>query len=320
MEWAYGVTTVPSRQLDLLPRTLTSLAKAGFDKPRLFVDGESEPVNYLERLATKNKECGWLHVTVRNPPMHIHGNWYLGIQELYIRNPTAQRYVMFQDDLVACKNLKGYLEHVRLEKSYLNLFTFRDNEDVIKGKPYGRFYDASLVSKSNNQWQTGRGALALVFNNEGVRSLLASEHMVSRPHEPRESYPRRIDGGVVAAMNKAGFRELIHNPSLVQHIGEESTIGSRKGRVALSFPGEDFDCLEFLKLNRDNPANHIVIGNGVTAANYADLDREIAALEKAIADDRERLRTATDSALIRKTRAYIRDYSLRLDQLRRERV
>jgi hypothetical protein len=37
--WAYGITTVPSRLTTLLPRTITSLAAAGFDKPHLFVDG-----------------------------------------------------------------------------------------------------------------------------------------------------------------------------------------------------------------------------------------------------------------------------------------
>ena len=39
MKWAYGITTVPSRRENLFERTLQSLAVAGFDNPRLFVDG-----------------------------------------------------------------------------------------------------------------------------------------------------------------------------------------------------------------------------------------------------------------------------------------
>ncbi len=37
--WMYGVTTTPTREEDLFPRTLASLKNAGFDNPWLFIDG-----------------------------------------------------------------------------------------------------------------------------------------------------------------------------------------------------------------------------------------------------------------------------------------
>lgn len=37
--WSYGVTTVTERRDTLLPQTLASLKAAGWDNPRLFVDG-----------------------------------------------------------------------------------------------------------------------------------------------------------------------------------------------------------------------------------------------------------------------------------------
>ena len=37
LRWVYGVTTVPERRADLLPRTLVSLDRAGFPSPRIFV-------------------------------------------------------------------------------------------------------------------------------------------------------------------------------------------------------------------------------------------------------------------------------------------
>jgi hypothetical protein len=39
LDWSYGVTTVPERTDNLLQTSLASLAKSGFDLPRIFVDG-----------------------------------------------------------------------------------------------------------------------------------------------------------------------------------------------------------------------------------------------------------------------------------------
>ena len=49
--WAYGVTTVPSRRDNLLPITLGSLRKAGFDKPRLARDAMDAPWMTLRDLS-----------------------------------------------------------------------------------------------------------------------------------------------------------------------------------------------------------------------------------------------------------------------------
>lgn len=229
MKWAYGVTTVPERRDDLLPRTLASLVAGGFDNPMLFVDGDTAGNDWYSLMAWKE---------FRYPRINAYGNWLLALLELYIRGPHADRYAIFQDDIVCCRNLRAYLEAGEMPgKSYWNLFTSPDNQELAKGK--GWF-------PSN---QRGRGALALVFSREGVVTLLTSQHMMMKPQDQRAGHCN-IDGAVSDAMRKAGWVERCHNPSLVQHMGVETTIGPPHGThvkpTASSFPGENYDLMELL--------------------------------------------------------------------------
>lgn len=225
--WAYGVTTVPQRINDLLPRTLASLAGAGFDKPRLFVDGMPQGL----------ETPGDYEKTLRVPVIKTFGNWCLGLAELYLREPLAGRYAMFQDDLIAYRNLRQYLDQcIYPEKGYWNLYTVPRNQklvDEIKG-----------WGLSN---QRGKGAIALVFSREAVLTLLGHTHMLARPQNPN---PRKnwksIDGGIVTAFELSGWKEYVHNPSLVQHVGTETTMGNFFHPVAVSFRGENFDAMELV--------------------------------------------------------------------------
>jgi len=227
VKWAYGVTTVPMRMNELLVRTLHSLVDAGFDKPRLFIDGLADPMQYVNSFG--------LEVTCRYPTIRTMGNWALGLAELYIRNPSADRYAMFQDDLIASRNLRQYLERTSYpEKGYQNLYTFPINLRLAKGC-IGWF-------PSN---QRGLGAVALVFSREAVTTLLRQTHFVTRPQDAQRGW-KSIDGGIVESMKQAGFREHVHNPSLVQHTGVLSAMRNKPHALADSFRGEDFDLMSLL--------------------------------------------------------------------------
>jgi GNAT superfamily N-acetyltransferase len=224
MKWSYGVTTVPGRFWDLLPRTLKSLAEGGFPDPRLFVDGISAQDMALESNGLQER----YEVTTRNPVLRTFGNWVLAAWELLVRHPEADRYAIFQDDLVTYKNLRTYLEGVDIpEKGYWNLYTFPHN-----------------LKKNKSGWypsdQMGKGAVALVFSNEGLRTLLQQQHMVDRPLDASRGW-RAVDGGIVESMRKAEWTEYVHNPSLVQHTGHQSSMGNLRHAQANSFRGEDFD-------------------------------------------------------------------------------
>ncbi len=232
--WSYGVTTVPQRIDDLLPRTLASLAAGGFDKPRLFVDGEKDVTAY---------EKFGLEVTVRNPQIQTFGNWILALWELYLRNSEAEKYAVFQDDFVTYINLRQYLESCKYPaKGYWNLNTFPENQKLAPKDGTTGWFESN---------QNGRSAVALVFSSEAVVTLLESSHLVRRSMtvEPRRKY-KMVDGGIVESFRKVGWKEYTHNPTLVEHTGMKSMIRSRgipDKWKAKTFRGEDFDAMELLK-------------------------------------------------------------------------
>jgi hypothetical protein len=239
--WAYGLTTIPSRFNTTLPRTLRSLSIAGFDNPWLFIDGcpDSEVPSHLVKYQR----------TCRSPAIKLYGNWLLGMAELYMRNRSATHFVMFQDDLVCSKNLKRFLERVKLpERGYYNLFTFHYNEVVVRGMVPGWYeaqgLNAGVVYHGKMQ-QSGKGAVALMFTKAGVQALITHHHMLMHALDENKWWCL-VDGGIVQAMNMAGYREYVYTPSLVQHTGIVSSIGGKGNRVAKTFAGENFDLLELL--------------------------------------------------------------------------
>ena len=221
--WSYGITTVPERIHDLLPTTIKSLATTGFDCPRLFVDGTKDPTAY-QRFR--------LPVTVRTPAIRTAGNWLLAAWELFLRNPSATYYALFQDDITACVGVREYIEKTEgLEKHYFNLCTYKQNEEMA-GDRRGWY-------PSN---QKGRGAQALVFPQEALRALLSQEKIVQRLLDEGRGW-RSVDGTISIAMNIAGFTEYVHMPSLVDHIGRTSSMGNTIKPGPTTFPGNNYDVL-----------------------------------------------------------------------------
>lgn len=237
MQWQYGITCTFERFNDLLPKTIKSLEVARFSEPRLFLD-ECTATYYASHLET----------TERYPKIKTFGNWLLSLLELYLRDPKADRYCIFQDDLLAVKNLREYIDLSfpadaniagSLGKRYLNLYTCRE-EEPGPGTPRGW----------HESRQQGRGALGLVFDNRGVRDLFLSGIL---DHAKDSRGCRGVDGAVVDGIStnryglgKMGYKEWVHNPSLLQHTGAVSQTKRHDQPPARSFPGESFDALEFL--------------------------------------------------------------------------
>lgn len=226
MQWAYGITTIPSRRYKYLERTIQSLKEAGFDNPTLFVD--ACPSDIYKELD--------LPTVFRSHQIRAYGNWLLTLMELWIRFPEASRYAIFQDDIVAYKNLKTYLDTCELTDGYYwNLYTFPQNEDLRKPGVDGWY-------PSN---QRGRGALGLVFTNNTVFRLLTSENMQAKPRATKNPH-RSIDGVIVTAMNRVNILEYVHYPTLLQHTGTTSSIGNPQHDRPFSFKGEEFDATQFI--------------------------------------------------------------------------
>lgn len=231
MRWAYGVTTVPvRRESGLLLRTLRSLEGAGFGEPWLFVDGASDRADWG---TVWPAAAG---VTMRYPNVRTAGNWVLSLWELWVRDPEADRYAIFQDDIILCRDVRKYLERAGYpEKSYLNLLTFPRNQRLAPAGGRGWFPTD----------QMGKSACGLVFDSAAVRALFSTGYLFDRFMSPDRGW-RAIDGGVVDAMKKVGWRELCHDPSLTMHTGAVSSMGNRSQPATTSFPGEDFSALDLL--------------------------------------------------------------------------
>lgn len=233
-DWAYGVTTVPSRRFTTLQRSLESLTRAGFERPRLFVDGTLDVDSY------KTLNCP---LTMRDTNVKAYGNWILSLVELYIRQPQAERYAIFQDDVIYAQNLRDYLNTIEMDnKTYLNLYTAPSN-NVVKPRDFQRgFYPSN---------QYGRGGLALVFDNDGVRLLFHHSHIINKPKAVRNP-TQSLDGAVIEVMRQSGWKEMVHAPSLTQHIGNGATSiledPERHNRIPVSstFAGEDYDARQLI--------------------------------------------------------------------------
>ncbi len=223
MKWTYGVTTVPERRYNYLPKTLSSLKEAGFNKPVVFVDG-----------STGDFESLGLEIVRRSRKLKAYGNWLLTLMELWIRNPHAHRFAIFQDDFLTYKNLKDYLDACPLpDNGYWNLLTFPENEEYCPAGEQG-------WQLSN---QRGRGAVALVFNNLTVFKLLTNEQIIAKPKAKTNPH-RSIDGAVIDALTKLKIFEYVHHPTLVHHIGDSSSIGNQQHKKPETFLGVEFDALE----------------------------------------------------------------------------
>lgn len=232
MQWAVGVTTFyPDRICMMLPVTLESLRRGGFQNPRLFVDNCRDPDAY--------RHFG-LEVTLRYPRIMAWGNWWLALNELYIRQPHAARYAIFQDDIQCVRNLRPYLEAAPYPTGgYCNLCLYPQNaESGRKG-----WYRAP----SHKQGWRGYGAQGLVFDRTALLTLIGKDHepFTLKPTNANRGH-EAIDGAVVSKLEAFGIMEHVHAPSLIRHIGDESVIGHGRQPATAQFPGEDFDAMELL--------------------------------------------------------------------------
>lgn len=212
MNWAYGITTVPERMDTLLPQTLRSLAAAGFDRPVLFVDGNVPGFENLDVVC--HPRAGQLR------------NWMHALFYLFTTQ-DADRYAIFEDDVLACRQLREYLERYPPGKTYWNLLTLDENRVHTKDVPGWH--------ESN---QLGRSACGLVFDRATADCLLRMERFVRGPGNGETM----SDAVVIATLKSLGYKELVHYPSLLQHVGLESTLGNSFGQVS-AFLGENYDLL-----------------------------------------------------------------------------
>lgn len=215
--WYVGMTTIPERyympQNPIFGKTVNSLRQAGFDIDKVRCDEDR---------------------------LGIVANFTLLAWEAYLTEPNCQRFLFVQDDVIFSKNLRQYLDTLKVPvNGYWNLYITPENEERIP-----KAFDSEGFHISN---QMGRGALALVFSNQALREILTSSYFVNKVREVGKNSRKSLDRAIVKGCSETRAFEWVHYPSLCNHIGTISTLGNQFAPTPNSWRGEDFDCLTLLR-------------------------------------------------------------------------
>lgn len=204
-DWAIGVTTAP-RKTPTLEHALTSLAAAGWDRPRLFAEPGTEiPSEFAD-----------LPITRRDEVLGAFPNWYLGLAELVMRAPRAAAYFMCQDDVLFSQGLRSYLED--------SLWPGPDTGVVSIYCPSHYGLDQPPGFHAENRGWHSWGALAYIFPPGAARAILSDKRVLEHRLQGPGGGARNIDSVVGRWCRDVGKEYFVHVPSLAQHIGETSTI------------------------------------------------------------------------------------------------
>ena len=201
--WAVGVTTAPRRR-STLESCLDSLVRAGWEEPRLFLDGSMHlPSRYYG-----------LPVTWRESRIGAWPAWRMALAELFFQQPDADAYLMIQDDVVLYDRepLRDYLEQV----------LWPGDRPGIVSLFYTGLAETPGWHCSAGEWHWG--SQAFLFAPGAVRALLADANVALTWLAASGLSHIPIPEAIHEWVRRTGIDVWYANPSLAQHIGNTSTI------------------------------------------------------------------------------------------------
>lgn len=203
--WSVGVTTA-ARIRPTLRQCLDSLGAAGWPTPHLFVDG-SVPVPEPYR---------GLPMTFRDRAVGAWPNYHLGAIELLMRQPGADAYLIAQDDAV--------FYHDASLREYLEYALWPGHQRCIVS-----LYCSAGYTRPEPGWHScagrwGLGAVAFVWPREVLREFVADPQVFNRRWRPGGAGLVHIDDAIGRWAFLRGVEIWFPCPSLVQHVGEVSTL------------------------------------------------------------------------------------------------
>ncbi|MGI9239490.1 MAG: hypothetical protein ACR2RV_01740 [Verrucomicrobiales bacterium] len=224
--WSAAVTTAP-RDQPTLAESLASLADAGWPEAHVFAEPDSSlPADLDEsRLTQRRQKLGaW-------------PNWLLSLNEMVLRDPDADAYLLCQDDVLYCRGLREYLEQTLWPTERVGVVSLHTASHQDRGDTDG-FYATGF---GWGAW----GAQAYVFPNASARALLRNHEVVNhRQRGPRDGLCN-VDSVVGRWSLNSKLDYYLHSPSLTQHIGEASTLWEKADtsgrRRAATFVGAESD-------------------------------------------------------------------------------
>lgn len=231
--WAVGVVAAPRAEATL-ERSLRSLVAAGWEEGILFAEPRTPkpdplPASFL-----------WVE---RALPLGAWANWLLALEELTLRYPRADAFLICQDDVLYCRGLRRYLEEALWPGSPVGVVSLHAASHQDAGSVMG-FYGVDFG------WQAW-GAQAYVFPNPAARAFLRHPMVRNHRHRGPGQGVQNIDSVTGQWCRDSGLPYVLHTPSLTQHVGEASAIWDGGGvlgrRRAGTFPGEDSDIRDVMR-------------------------------------------------------------------------
>jgi glycosyltransferase involved in cell wall biosynthesis len=213
LAWAVGLLTAP-RPESTVHRALRSLKAAGFERVHVF----AEPGSWIP------EQFRDLPVTMHGETLGNLGNFYACIVGLYMTQPLADCYAVFQDDVEVARGLRPWCDRQfwPLDAGLVSLFT-------------SRLHGARTVG-----WRVlklGRyrtfGAQAFVFRRDVLEQFLTDRRALGFRARRRHGSDAVV--GEWAARHGVGI--AYHTPSLVQHVGTAAAIagpGHGLGRAGVA--------------------------------------------------------------------------------------
>lgn len=221
MNWSIGITTC-KRNNNFTKNLIKKIKMNGWDKISLYAEPDSEVDNSV-RVINRDMVYGcWT-------------NWICSLYDMYSIDIEADYYCIFEDDIEICLGVKNYLENLlpSIERfGAISLYT--PSNQSRKSLGLNCIHDNSFMAES--VW----GTQAIVFSKESLCRFLSSRNVFDHRRIGYGVNNKNRDTALGIWASKQGEKLFYHNPSLVQHIGKESSI-NHEYHYSSNFVGENYD-------------------------------------------------------------------------------
>lgn len=209
--WAFGVTTAPRRQ-PTLSVCLRTIIESGWHDPHLFIDGD----------VTIEREFSSLPRTRRAQPSGAWPAWCAALQDLFDNYPDANTLAIVQDDALfpAIPKFRRYVEDLLWPGQLPGIVSLYTSADDMQSENVWR--------RHPDKWRYG--AVAILLPRELAAQMLRN---IAAGDLEFLSGSAGIDTRIGVWAERMNVPIWHPSPSLVQHIGQVSSIWKRSRAVGL---------------------------------------------------------------------------------------
>jgi hypothetical protein len=227
--WCVGITACP-RTTGVVDQVIDSLRQNDW-QPTIYAEPETKIDTKDARIVRRDKIYGcWT-------------NWICALHDMYVNDVHAEGYAIFEDDILICKNLRNYLEHLMPRFERLGALSLYTPERQAR-MHFGQACVHDNAYRGDAVW----GTQAVVFSNYSLAFFLSSRTTINHRRIGIGKGNNKNRDSAIGVWAKAENQPFYyHTPSLVQHVGEESSV-EHEFHCASDFVGDSYDAMQLLPL------------------------------------------------------------------------